>query len=81
VVVTAQYSYGWSFFLAILGFLGAEFSAALCLTAFLNRFDSEVRLKTLGVPRQLKEATHLAEATLSISIFSNYDTQQNQVQH
>ena len=42
VVVTAQYSYGWSFFLAILGFLGAEFSAALCLTAFLNRFDSEV---------------------------------------
>ena len=26
----------------ILGFLGAEFSAALCLTAFLNRFDSEV---------------------------------------
>jgi hypothetical protein len=47
VVVTAQYSYGWSFFLAILGFLGAEFSAALCLTAFLNRFDSEVRF-TLG---------------------------------
>jgi cytochrome c biogenesis protein ResB len=43
VVVTAQYSYGWSFFLAILGFLGAELSAALCLIAFLNRFDSEVK--------------------------------------
>jgi hypothetical protein len=42
VVVTAHYSYGWSFFLAILGFLGAEFSAVLCLTAFLNRFDTEV---------------------------------------
>ncbi len=43
VVVTAQYSYGWSFFLAVLGFLGAEFSAVLCLTAFLNRLDSEVK--------------------------------------
>ena len=38
-----QYSYGWSFILATLGFLGSELSALLCLAAFLNRFDSEVR--------------------------------------
>ena len=37
-----QYSYGWSFILATLGFLGSELSALLCLAAFLNRFDSEV---------------------------------------
>ena len=37
-----QYSYGWSFVLATLGFLGSELSALLCLAAFLNRFDSEV---------------------------------------
>jgi hypothetical protein len=36
-----QYSYGWSFILATLGFLGSELSALLCLAAFLNRFDSE----------------------------------------
>ena len=39
-----QYSYGWSFILATLGFLGSELSALLCLAAFLNRFDSEVRI-------------------------------------
>lgn len=44
MVVTAQYSYGWSFFLAVMGFLGAEMSAVLCLSAFLNRFSSEVSL-------------------------------------
>ena len=36
------YSYGWSFLLAVAGFLAAEFSAALCLTAFLNKLESEV---------------------------------------
>ena len=39
-----QYSYGWSFILATLGFLGSELSALLCLAAFLNRFDSEVKI-------------------------------------
>ncbi len=39
-----QYSYGWSFILATLGFLGSELSALLCLAAFLNRFESEVRV-------------------------------------
>ena len=39
-----QYSYGWSFVLATLGFLGSELSALLCLAAFLNRFDSEVKI-------------------------------------
>ena len=39
---TSYYNYGWSFMLAVLSFLCAEISAVLCLTAFLNRFDSEV---------------------------------------
>lgn len=37
-----NYSYGWSFLLAVAAFLGAEISAILCFSAFLNRFDSEV---------------------------------------
>ena len=36
------YSYGWSFLLAVAAFLAAEASATLCLSAFLNRFESEV---------------------------------------
>jgi hypothetical protein len=49
------YNYGWSFMLAVLSFLCAEISAVLCLTAFLNRFDSEVNeyadlLSTMFIP-------------------------------
>eukprot|EP00093_Oithona_nana_P013227 13227.XXX_613201_594038_1 [CDS] Oithona nana genome sequencing. len=52
-----QYSYGWSFILATLGFLGSELSALLCLAAFLNRFDSEEDfIKMLpGMERRLTE--------------------------
>ena len=39
-----HYNYGWSFMLAVLGFLCSEVSAVLCLTAFLNRFDTEVHI-------------------------------------
>ena len=39
-----NYSYGWSFLLAVVGFLTAEFSAVMCLTAFLNKFDSDVSI-------------------------------------
>ena len=39
---SSYYFYGWSFMLAVFGFLSSEISAVLCLTAFLNRFDSEV---------------------------------------
>ena len=52
-----RYYYGWSFFLAVLGFLGAEFSAVLCLTAFLNRFDSEVSA-TPNIYVNLTRTTH-----------------------
>ena len=41
--VATSYSYGWSFLLAVLAFLASEASAVLCFTAFLRRFDSEVR--------------------------------------
>ena len=41
--VHPEYAYGWSFVLAVAGFLAAEFSAVMCLNAFLNKFDSEVR--------------------------------------
>ena len=41
---TSNYNYGWSFMLAVLGFLCSEISAVLCITAFLNRFESEVRI-------------------------------------
>ncbi len=37
-----NYSYGWSFVLAVVAFLSAEVAAVLCLTAFIQRFDSEV---------------------------------------
>ncbi len=36
-----RYAYGWSYLMAIAAFLGAEVSAALCLSAFLGRFESE----------------------------------------
>ncbi len=38
------YSYGWSFLMAAMAFLAAEASAAFCLTAFLNKFETEVLL-------------------------------------
>ena len=41
--VATSYSYGWSFVLAVLAFLASEASAVLCFTAFIRRFDSEVR--------------------------------------
>ena len=41
--VATSYSYGWSFALAVLAFLASEASAVLCFTAFIRRFDSEVR--------------------------------------
>ena len=43
--VATSYSYGWSFVLAVLAFLASEASAVLCFTAFIRRFDSEVRTK------------------------------------
>merc|ERR1719510_2258050 len=52
-----RYSYGWSFILATLGFLGSELSALLCLAAFLNRFDSEEDFIEMlpGMERRLTE--------------------------
>ena len=41
--VATSYSYGWSFALAVLAFLASEASAVLCFTAFIRRFESEVR--------------------------------------
>ena len=46
---TSNYNYGWSFMLAVLGFLCSEISAVLCITAFLNRFESEVSMKKVNV--------------------------------
>ena len=43
--VATSYSYDWSFVLAVLAFLASEASAVLCFTAFIRRFDSEVRTK------------------------------------
>ena len=44
--VATSYTYGWSFALAVLAFLASEASAVLCFTAFIRRFDSEVRTCT-----------------------------------
>ena len=46
---TSNYNYGWSFMLAVLGFLCSEISAVLCITAFLNRFESEVSMKNVCI--------------------------------
>ena len=48
---TSSYNYGWSFMLAVCGFLCSEISAFLCLTAFLNRFDSEVNISSVKISR------------------------------
>lgn len=41
--IDTEYTYGWSFLLAVAAFLSAEVSAVLCLSAFIQRFDSEVQ--------------------------------------
>ena len=50
--VATSYSYGWSFALAVLAFLASEASAVLCFTAFIRRFDSEVRTYVGKVKRE-----------------------------
>ena len=62
---TSNYNYGWSFMLAVLGFLCSEISAVLCITAFLNRFESEVRKVNCNV-RRTKLETVLRGPTMNV---------------
>merc|ERR1719510_518586 len=73
-----RYSYGWSFILATLGFLGSELSALLCLAAFLNRFDSEEDfIKMLpGMERKLTEHMMVHHYTATASEASGRSLQE-----
>jgi len=75
-----NYSYGWSFLLAVVGFLAAEFSAVLCLTAFLNRFESEAEFVKMvpGLERKITERylTIKHEALLSEKQMAPHSSQE-----